>query len=383
MKSKFLGNWFDNWRFYGLGFDNYKVGMGILFPHNTLDLIRTNAFVIILTALFAIGPIVTENNFTKAQYYLFSSGIAIFLLVFSVYKYNQYKNGKIIRNWIIYLLFSLYYANVMFIGFYLAVWAEPGKIAGSFIGIIICALLPFTISPILYVCYIIGIVIIYIFFIISFKVPAVWNYDIQNAIFASVCSIVFGYYFNMHRITAAYSINKLEAENIIDTLTQLKNRRDFMNTFQRYVSHHRPADKYLCIGILDVDCFKNYNDYYGHPQGDECLRAIGKVLNELNINKGVYTARIGGEEFALLKHIQNQSDADALGLYVNQIIRKLNIPHEKSIVAPYITVSIGIHLTECGVNYDIKDLYNLADKSLYNAKRNGRNCTIVSMDKGC
>jgi diguanylate cyclase (GGDEF)-like protein len=151
-----------------------------------------------------------------------------------------------------------------------------------------------------------------------------------------------------------------------------------MQTFQRFVSHHRPSDKYLCIAILDIDCFKNYNDHYGHPKGDECLSEVGRVLNDLQTNKGIYTARVGGEEFAMLWHIENLSDANDIGIYINQVIRDLNIPHEKSIVVPYVTASIGIHIIQLGIPHDIKDLYNLADKSLYNAKKNGRNCTVVS-----
>jgi diguanylate cyclase (GGDEF)-like protein len=89
-------------------------------------------------------------------------------------------------------------------------------------------------------------------------------------------------------------------------------------------------------------------------------------------------ARVGGEEFALLWHNEKPSDANDVGLRINQIIRDLNIPHEKSNVVPYITVSVGIHVAKCGILHDIKDLYNLADKALYTAKANGRNCTVVS-----
>jgi len=180
-------------------------------------------------------------------------------------------------------------------------------------------------------------------------------------------------------MTTALSISKLEVENTMDSLTKLKNRRDYMNTFQRLLTHHRPSDKFLCIALLDIDCFKNYNDHYGHPQGDECLRIIGKALNELNKNKGIYAARVGGEEFSLLWHIENSNDATEAGKYINQLIRDLNIPHEKSKVAPYVTVSVGIHVAECGIPHDIKELYNLADKALYAAKGNGRNCSVISL----
>jgi len=367
-----------NWRYYGLGHDGYQIGMKNLFSENIIYLIRANTLVAVLAISFAIFPVINENNFFKARIYLISAAAAIIMLAISIYNYKKKLRNRKTGNWLIYLLISLYYINIMFIGLYLAVWAEPARIAGSFIGILICALLPFIISPVLYLCIIISTVILYIMFIVLFKIPAVWNYDIQNAVFACIISIVFGWYLIMHRMTAAYCINRLESENTIDALTQLKNRRDFMHTFHRYVSNHRSSDKFLCIALLDVDCFKSYNDHYGHPQGDECLRRIGNVLSSLHKDKNIYAARIGGEEFAMLWYIENDSEADNIGAYINQRIRDLNITHEKSFVMPYITVSIGIHIAQCGNLYDIKDLYNLADKLLYDAKNKGRNCTVVS-----
>lgn len=150
-----------------------------------------------------------------------------------------------------------------------------------------------------------------------------------------------------------------------------------MTTFQRFLTNHRQSDNFLCVAIMDIDWFKNYNDHYGHPQGDECLRMIGKALKNLH-KDGIYTARIGGEEFALLWHAELSSDAENVGMRVNQIISDLKIPHEKSNAAPYITVSIGIHVAKCDIPHEINDLYNLADKALYAAKNSGRNCTVVS-----
>jgi len=372
---------YHNWRYYELGRNDYETVMDLVFPKITVDLFKTNILVAILTAFFAIFPILTENNFYKSRFYILSAIIAITLSVISSYRHKKHSINAEKKNYRhLYILLLLYFANIMFIGLYLAVFAERAKIAGSFIGILICALLPFTISPILYLCLTISIVILYIVLILLFKVPSVWNYDIQNAVFAGTVSVFFGWHFIKHRVTSALNISKLEAENTIDALTQLKNRKDFMQTFQRRVFNHRPTDKYLCIALLDIDCYKNYNDYYGHPQGDECLRVIGKALKELHINKGIYAARVGGEEFALLWNIEEESEADNVGAYINGMIKDLNIPNAKSIVAPYLTVSIGIHIARCGIPHDITELYSFADKSLYKAKNNGRNCAVISSE---
>jgi diguanylate cyclase (GGDEF)-like protein len=369
---------YNKWLYYGLGQDDYKKCMNILFPKNIIDLIYTNIVVVVLSMVFMLSAMLLGRDFIKAEFHSITAIVSLCISILSTYKYRQYKNGKQISNRLILALILVYYTNVMFIGFYLAVWYMTEKIAGIIIGIIICVLFPYVISPVLYFCLTFAVMIFYIITIILFKSPIVWLLDIQNALFAVTISLIFGWQIIMHRMTSALNISKLEIENTTDALTQLKNRRDFMQTFQRYISYHRPSDKFLCIAILDIDCFKNYNDHYGHPKGDECLYEIGKILNNLQKDKGVYTARIGGEEFAMLWHIENHSEAGDIGIYVNKIIRDLNIPHEKSIVVPYITVSIGIHIVQCGIPYDINVLYNLADKSLYNAKNNGRNCTIIS-----
>jgi len=366
------------WRYYRLGQNDYRKCMGILFPRNIIDLIYTNITVVVLSVLFTVFAIAAEKNYIKASFHGVTIIVSLIISVFSMYKYRQYKNGKQISNRLVLALILLYYANVMFIGFYLAVWYMTEKIAGIFIGILICALFPYVVSPVLYLCLTLAVMILYITAVILFKNPTVWLLDMQNALFAVAISLIFGWQIIMHRMISALNISKLETENTIDALTQLKNRRDFMQTLQRYILYHRPSDKFMCIAILDIDYFKNYNDHYGHPKGDECLCEIGKALNNLKKSKGIYTARIGGEEFAMLWHIENYSEANDMGIYVNQIIRNLNIPHEKSLVVPYITVSIGIHIAQCGIPHDINDLYNSADKSLYNAKNSGRNCTIIS-----
>jgi len=369
---------YNNWRYYGLGRDEYNKCMESAFINNISALRWANLVFFLLAALFSIFPVVTNKDFYKAGFYIGSAVFALLLFFIAGYQNRQHDNEKKISSRFIYLQILLYYLNVMFFGFFLAVWAEPEKIAGSFIGILICVLFLLNIPPIFYLSLIITTLVIYIIAIINVKIPSVWNFDIQNALFACAMSLIFGWQIIMNRITMLSKTRKLKDENTIDELTQLRNRRDFMNTFQRFITYYRQTDNYLCIALVDVDCFKNYNDHYGHPQGDECLRIIGKTLNNLQKLDGIYAARVGGEEFALLWRNENSTEANNTGMRINKIIKDLNIPHEKSIVTPFITVSIGIHVTQYGVPHDIKDLYNMADKALYAAKNNGRNCTVVS-----
>jgi diguanylate cyclase (GGDEF)-like protein len=170
--------------------------------------------------------------------------------------------------------------------------------------------------------------------------------------------------------------NKYEDQSITDELTQLKNRRDFNQTFRRFLSNYRASDDWLCIALTDIDYFKLYNDHYGHQQGDECLRKIGKAIN----SSGVYAARVGGEEFAMLWFEKDPAHADKVIHQLIDTIKNLKIPHEKSKASDYVTMSIGVYIWRCGSYHDMQNLYDLADKALYTAKGSGRNCAIVSGD---
>ncbi|MCL2184737.1 MAG: GGDEF domain-containing protein [Treponema sp.] len=369
---------YNKWRYYTLEHDEYKSCMSKAYINNIIALRWANIVFFVMALLFSIFPVITEKNIIKASFYLGAAIVALCLFFISSNQNKKLRERKKINTKFINALVLLYYINVMFFGLYLAVWAEPEKIAGSFIGIIICVLFLFNISPLLYLWLTVILLAVYVTAIINVKIPSVWNYDIQNALFAGIMGLIFGWNIIMKRITMMSVTEKLKDENTIDELTKLRNRKDFMITFKRFLTNHRQTDNFLCIAIIDIDFFKNYNDHYGHPQGDECLRTIGEALNELKKSGGIYAARVGGEEFALLWNIENFADAERIGLKVNKLIRDLNIPHVKSTVEPFITVSVGIHVAPYGIQHNIDDLYNLADKALYTAKNNGRNRTVVS-----
>ena len=224
----------------------------------------------------------------------------------------------------------------------------------------------------------------YIVIVLWVKSPSEYLIDAPNVLFAGIIDIVIVWNIIINRLTLASMVNLMETErnnfykqSTVDELTQLKNRRDFSDTFQRYLSCHRQADNFLCIAVLDIDFFRNFNDHYGNAQGDECLRKIGAALKELYNSVNVYAARIGGEEFALLWFEEQAADAKYTASLINETVRDLNIPHEKSSAAPYVTVSVGLYVLRCGSPETINHLYDKADKALYAAKKNGRNMAVI------
>jgi diguanylate cyclase (GGDEF)-like protein len=374
----------DKWRYYGLGEDEYKKCMEKLFAKNIHTLRRTNAIVFIISAGSLIVPLFLDRNLTKLIIYIGTCAAAALLYISVRYRYRR--NEDKVKKGIIYTLISLTYLNITAFGIYLGVWANPGMIAGTYLGILICALLLFYIPAVYHLCLTLCSMIACAVLIVIFKSPALYRIDIPNVFFAGAISLVIGWQVIMNRLSLAAQAGNMEDErnnyydqSTIDELTQLKNRRDFTNTIQRTVSNYRQSDNYLCVAILDIDFFKNYNDYYGHPEGDECLRKIGKVLKDLNKNKNIYAARIGGEEFALIWFEEDITETQNVASCVCEKIRGLNIRHEKSKAAPYITVSVGVNVVRCGALYDIDTLYSLADKALYAAKKNGRNRVVINM----
>ncbi len=157
-----------------------------------------------------------------------------------------------------------------------------------------------------------------------------------------------------------------------DPLTGLANRRVFDQAIAhqwRYALHsHKP----LALIVGDIDCFKPFNDNYGHQKGDECLVQVAGVFQRAARRDDDVAARYGGEEFVLLLPHTDLLGARKIADAILQDMRQLALPHAYSIVTDHITVSLGLcstipeHPDECA-------LFAAADRQLYLAKHRGRN----------
>lgn len=166
-----------------------------------------------------------------------------------------------------------------------------------------------------------------------------------------------------------------------DSLTGLANRGAFDMALQREWRRAHRQGQNLSLLMIDVDCFKQYNDTYGHPQGDACLRQIASTLVSGSRRSGDLVARYGGEEFVLILPATAAEGAEVVGQRILGAVRNLEIPHSASQVMGHVTVSIGTATTapQDGAAPDV--LLNSADAALYRAKNQGRNC-LVSTDLG-
>lgn len=158
-----------------------------------------------------------------------------------------------------------------------------------------------------------------------------------------------------------------------DSLTGIANRRLFDTTLEHEYLRLKRSNSKLSIILIDIDHFKEYNDYYGHVMGDECLRKIGKALEE-SINRSVdLAARYGGEEFACILPDTGLEGAVKVAERIKKNIENLKIEHKKSPVSEYVTASYGVATVKYSPEITIKDILKTADELLYRAKDLGRN----------
>jgi diguanylate cyclase (GGDEF)-like protein len=172
-------------------------------------------------------------------------------------------------------------------------------------------------------------------------------------------------------------IRTIERLGMIDALTDIPNRRFFDMRIKeewRRTCRHKSS---MSILMLDVDKFKDYNDTYGHPQGDQLLKFIGRVLMDNLHRPSDMAARLGGEEFAVLL-----GDTDMMGaVKIAEAIRRDvegGIVYTPQGEPTSITISVGVSTVIPTVDDEISDFIQQADKHLYIAKENGRNRVVYT-----
>ncbi|WP_427158238.1 diguanylate cyclase domain-containing protein [Aliinostoc sp. HNIBRCY26] len=171
---------------------------------------------------------------------------------------------------------------------------------------------------------------------------------------------------------------KLEQLANLDGLTQVANRRCFDKRLQEAWQFLTPEQKPLSLILFDVDKFKSYNDYYGHLAGDDCLIKIAQTTQQIVDHSIGLVARYGGEEFAVLLPETDLDQAIKVAQNIQQAIYSQAIPHAQSDIQDIVTLSLGVTCVIPCREMKPDTLIALADKALYNAKKQGRDRYCVS-----
>lgn len=158
-----------------------------------------------------------------------------------------------------------------------------------------------------------------------------------------------------------------------DYLTGLSNRRHLDDISELLWHDAIKHETSLCVCMIDCDCFKQYNDFYGHKKGDELLVELASLLKEIESQaSNVYACRYGGDELVLLIHNMPIDDIESMLMSLKQKLIALNIEHEKSYLGR-VSISIGFYLAKASEEKNINPFFVKADKALYLAKHLGRN----------
>ena len=175
---------------------------------------------------------------------------------------------------------------------------------------------------------------------------------------------------------------KLENASYTDALTHLHNRRFFNIVIERELKRAIRAQNQITFMMLDVDYFKQYNDTYGHIEGDKALLHVAKMLKGILKRPGDFVFRLGGEEFGVILTQTNPLESESLAAKICKELQEQEIPHIGNKVSIYLTISIGVFTCKANETLKEEDIIKQADKMLYEAKASGRNRYIMSENGG-
>lgn len=169
----------------------------------------------------------------------------------------------------------------------------------------------------------------------------------------------------------------LEEISITDELTKVYNRRYFNEFIPKYINSAVRDNDYIGFAIMDIDHFKQYNDTYGHQEGDMVLELVAKSVSD-NLNRADdYIFRLGGEEFAILFRGLDPENGEKFLNSIRISIENLNIEHKGNSASKYVTGSFGLVIKRSRDIKDQEELYRESDEMLYIAKDSGRNSVVL------
>ena len=183
------------------------------------------------------------------------------------------------------------------------------------------------------------------------------------------------------QLTVKRQSDALRALTLTDGLTGVSNRRAFDEALSNEWRRCGRAQVPIALIMVDIDCFKNYNDQYGHQAGDECLRQVSAAMRRAAARPQDVVARYGGEEFAVLLPHLDADDAEGVAKRLLEEIAQLGIEHSRSSAGPIVTVSMGIASLTPSERHEPGVLVKAADALLYEAKAAGRNRYCSTSDE--
>ena len=182
-------------------------------------------------------------------------------------------------------------------------------------------------------------------------------------------------------INRANAYSKILQYATIDALTNLNNRRQFEIRLKQEIATTKRQNNPLCAMMIDIDFFKKVNDTYGHASGDAVLRGVARIIKSA-LRESDIPARYGGEEFAVLLPYTHIEEAQIVGERLRKAVESSSIAIDvEGVDTKEIQVTISMGLAEFNKTETGEELFERADKALYEAKTSGRNKVCLNIEK--
>ena len=372
----------QKWRYLGYDRDTLQRYGAEMDRANLRTTQRMCLLALALTALLFVfyGPSLLSSDRleTAAAFALFL--VIVYLLI-----------GRMLSNQILYpftqvkTLVFLISAVMYLCGIYSGTQLSGGELGVLSVWMFLLVQVSFDIPPLQNLFTVISFAGLYLLLDRQMKTPERWQQDI---IFTSV-SVLVGLFISYHQSHLALdniiAKNNLQKTNYAlyhtattDELTGLMNRRMLFDRYETILSDCVATKRSIACVILDIDDYKQFNDSYGHPEGDALLRRIGGLLCTYSLETSIDIGRIGGEEFLAVWQEENVSRCEAVAEELRRAIEQMAIPHIGSMDYDRVTMSVGLCLlppekAQCAYLY--------ADKALYRAKEAGKNCSCYFDEK--
>lgn len=185
-------------------------------------------------------------------------------------------------------------------------------------------------------------------------------------------------YMREHSMRTQFLLRKLDRWHANhDALTGLFNRYKLDENVHTHIKQAQRERVGLSFAIIDIDHFKDYNDFYGHQAGDEALIKVARLIRNYARKPLDVVVRLGGEEFAILTYNENADSLHARLTKLQNELHTLAIPHAQSQTSAYLTISIGIAQLNTDIT-NLDKLYKTADEALYISKNTGRDRITIA-----
>lgn len=204
--------------------------------------------------------------------------------------------------------------------------------------------------------------------------------NISFVLITQIICLIAAYYVKKIIIMAKHAHDELLALSQTDHLTQLLNRGAFKEQSDKLFKFSQRPPLSICVFMVDIDFFKDYNDGYGHQQGDKAIKIQAEILRNVFKRDTDLIARYGGEEFVIAVSNIEVEQARSLAQAILDEWTKRNLPHGKGKAESYVTCSVGFKHCIASTQKSIEDIVNKADQALYIAKKTGRGRYVQASD---